>query len=279
MLMSDALGLVQLDEHGLIDEDIACVRCDYNLRTQTVDGSCPECGMAVHDTLRLAWLRGRDATWLRRIASGALWAMIAVASFVVVEVWMAVELFGIRRTGDPPVVLAVFIAGLAVGWWAFWLLTSPDAEHDGEVSRSIVRRAARVAMSVGFGGVIVAFLVSRMWNYEPMPLLAVSLMVLAFGSLAMLIYAARLARRVPDRRLSMQCRIVAVGYVVGLVGMSGLIAVVESSGGAINVPLEQLAGISSLLLLVCSVWSLPLLWWYRKRFLEAAKLAQQREGA
>ncbi|MFI5381761.1 MAG: hypothetical protein ACHRHE_20890 [Tepidisphaerales bacterium] len=35
-----------------IDYDLPCVHCEYNLRTLSYDGACPECGQPVASTLR-----------------------------------------------------------------------------------------------------------------------------------------------------------------------------------------------------------------------------------
>jgi predicted RNA-binding Zn-ribbon protein involved in translation (DUF1610 family) len=34
---------VALDAEGRVAEDVACIRCGYNLRTLYHDGRCPEC--------------------------------------------------------------------------------------------------------------------------------------------------------------------------------------------------------------------------------------------
>jgi len=39
-----------LDEHGLINIDLPCLVCSYNLRMQPHDGKCPECGAPVVQT-------------------------------------------------------------------------------------------------------------------------------------------------------------------------------------------------------------------------------------
>lgn len=37
----------------VIDEDLHCVHCGYNLRTLATDGDCPECGAPVEETVHL----------------------------------------------------------------------------------------------------------------------------------------------------------------------------------------------------------------------------------
>lgn len=38
---------VMLDDNGCVAIDVACLNCGYNLRTQPVNGACPECAQAV----------------------------------------------------------------------------------------------------------------------------------------------------------------------------------------------------------------------------------------
>jgi len=44
---SKASDKLKLDEEGRLDEDIACLKCGYNLRGLPTDDACPECGTAV----------------------------------------------------------------------------------------------------------------------------------------------------------------------------------------------------------------------------------------
>jgi len=72
----------------LVGEDLACAGCGYNLRTMPVGGKCPECGMWVATTLRIA--NGSGAVDLRRI----FWGAVCVALMPVVSM---IELFAIVR--------------------------------------------------------------------------------------------------------------------------------------------------------------------------------------
>ena len=39
-----------------VNEDLFCIGCEYNLRTQPLDAACPECGRSVRETLDFrAW--------------------------------------------------------------------------------------------------------------------------------------------------------------------------------------------------------------------------------
>lgn len=43
---------VNLDDDGNVDEAIPCAHCEYNVYKQDPRGRCPECGMAIEETLR-----------------------------------------------------------------------------------------------------------------------------------------------------------------------------------------------------------------------------------
>ena len=56
---------------GVVDRDLPCVRCGYNLRTLTAEGRCPECGAAVALTLTLGGVIEQSRPgYLRRLSWG-----------------------------------------------------------------------------------------------------------------------------------------------------------------------------------------------------------------
>jgi hypothetical protein len=70
----------------VIERDIACVRCEYNLRTLATSGLCPECGLEVARTL--AAMEVADARWLRRMSWGLRCFFLAAAfGLQLVDVW------------------------------------------------------------------------------------------------------------------------------------------------------------------------------------------------
>ncbi len=68
--MSDIEGASSAEKKGggIVDRNVACASCGYNLRSLRVDGACPECGIAVNRTIDGDWLRYADREWLKRIA-------------------------------------------------------------------------------------------------------------------------------------------------------------------------------------------------------------------
>jgi len=281
MVMSDLRGLVQLDEQGRVDEDVACVRCGYNLRSLDPDAHCPECGMAVHQTLRLDKLRGFDVAWLRRTARAMLWISASVTGLAVM---MAINLWNlVFRTMVSVWWGGLMAAGFAVmlgaGLYGCWCGSAPPGALMSSGAQTY-RRLGRWGMTAGLG-FIFALIIAAQFLENLDDRIATTIGGLSFGSLVvgtwgMLMYASRLAKLIPQRRLAIQAKLVAWGYAIAIAVFVAIM--VQESIGPPIIPAHRVVYAMALLLL-CSVWSLPLLWWYRKRFLEAAKLAEQREGA
>ena len=88
--MDDAAGApdhIRLDAEGRIDDDLPCIDCGYNLRTCPPDGSCPECGGAVLQSMRYL-LRFADPAWLRRLGWGTVWVIAGMCWGFLWEAWM-----------------------------------------------------------------------------------------------------------------------------------------------------------------------------------------------
>jgi hypothetical protein len=112
---------------AVVSDDLACAGCGYNLRTLESDGRCPECGLAVIQSITVM---DRDAVrygisllhegpaWLR-------WAGIGFLAYVAAAVGIAVDLALI----DFPIAwsnVTSFILLLLVMLGASWLITRPS---------------------------------------------------------------------------------------------------------------------------------------------------------
>ena len=65
-----AASQIRLDDDGrILEDDLACLACGYNLRGLLPDGACPECGTAVGRSTHGNLLRFCDP---RRISARAL---------------------------------------------------------------------------------------------------------------------------------------------------------------------------------------------------------------
>lgn len=132
---------------AIVDFDLACARCRYNLRTLHRAGVCPECGEAVARSEQVATMRaaalGRlrvlDPAWLAGMRGGLSLAIVA---------WIAGFVGLFYGEGDPPraVVagagwLAPPVAVYVLGCAAAWRLLAPRTRR----VRSRVVRAIGVA--------------------------------------------------------------------------------------------------------------------------------------
>lgn len=76
--------------HAGLCSDVPCVGCGYNLRTRVATEACPECGTAVHQSLRPNWLLFADLAWLRSYRIGTNWVVAG----------MVLSLVGVRFGGS-----------------------------------------------------------------------------------------------------------------------------------------------------------------------------------
>jgi len=85
---------------GIVQHDLSCLGCGYNLRTLADDGRCPECGRFVRDSLRLhGLLRNSDPDWLLRLHDGLglIWrSVIAIVGTVVLTAGLLLALIAIQ---------------------------------------------------------------------------------------------------------------------------------------------------------------------------------------
>jgi hypothetical protein len=102
----------------LIDQDLACVTCGYNLRTQAADGVCPECGRSVRSTLRFPHLSRSAPRWLTSLVDSVTVLLLAFA--------FAVAAYCLEGGGDELVPALLATTAWALAWFAVWLLTRPE---------------------------------------------------------------------------------------------------------------------------------------------------------
>jgi hypothetical protein len=160
--------MVLLNADGLIDEDIACRGCGYNLRGLSPHGRCPECEIAIGRSIQGDLLQFCEPGWVDRLARGMKWligGVIATVAGVIFGIAFAVVLLiysgalsgggggatptaatmsnmalvGVAQAGVQLVVASVFMVG-------FWLLTSPDPADPSEAPPVNVRTVARYVL-------------------------------------------------------------------------------------------------------------------------------------
>ena len=57
------------DPAAVVENDLACAACGYNLRTQPAGGRCPECGARIRQTLSFPHLERSAPRWLTSLQS------------------------------------------------------------------------------------------------------------------------------------------------------------------------------------------------------------------
>jgi hypothetical protein len=126
----------------VVQEDVPCRRCGYNLRTLPVDGQCPECGTEVRPSLRGRRLVNADRGWLAWICGGAI--LFGVGLVLLAISWAVLVLHGL---GFNFVLLWAGLVAAACG--GAWLLTPGEPDGPYFDDRRVLRRVIRTLTLIG----------------------------------------------------------------------------------------------------------------------------------
>jgi hypothetical protein len=291
---------VALDAAGCIAQDLACRSCGYSLRGLPTTGRCPECSEAIGRSIHGDLLQFSDPAWVERVARGVRWLVIAFIVSIVGGMLLGVMVAAIGiglGIGSPwilavPLVLyAIVVSAMSIA--GYWMATSPDPGVDESQQPLTVRAIARWSIVAQSAVSIVALPFQLGSSVLPMGgggtspdvtyALGVSLNALAtalgvVGMVAMLAYAAKLAKRIPDDRIAKQCRIVMWGYgIAGSLMFLGAVCMI-GAGGDTSHPMMIAAQIANVVggipMLVFGIWALVLLFRFRSRLRTAAQQAR-----
>lgn len=193
---------------GVIDQDLSCKRCGYNLRGLREENLCPECGTPVGRSTTADLLRFADPNWVGRVAAGANLLVWALLLGILLGCLSGV---GGMVTGSVLPQLFVSAGLLLVSLLGVWWLTTPDPSGIGEEQRRNPRKIVRIASVIaGIGGiwnVVGTYLVpgALLW-IVPLIVTAVTQLVgLVAEWYKYRVYEA-LANRVPDPTLAGRAR-------------------------------------------------------------------------
>jgi hypothetical protein len=130
-------------EGQAIATDVPCVRCGYNLRMQSVEGVCPECGLTVKASLEqtiLKWgpRRLRRIAWGMRIAGATA---IAVAVTFAVYLMLGMRVVPIIKNTEfvQWVVDALLVIVCVIHAAGAWMATSAPLGEKFAMSRRVCR--------------------------------------------------------------------------------------------------------------------------------------------
>lgn len=147
---------------NMIEHDLPCAGCGYNLRTQLADGRCPECAAPVAHSLNPFVLDGTDPAWCRRTGRGLhLLSWVFIAQIVIMPgltrpEWFAL-IFGVQFYFEAWLATTLLKLALDVVLIvAIIRITHPDpqAPRSTRVPRATARIAALVFL--GFGACVTA---------------------------------------------------------------------------------------------------------------------------
>ncbi|MEC9373354.1 MAG: hypothetical protein VYC34_05890 [Planctomycetota bacterium] len=208
----------------LVNRNIHCRSCGYNLKGLQRDAKCPECGHSIADSLRSDYLADRDPDYVARLQKGASLVfflsllnilLIAFGGFAATLVGGAA--YWIVTIGGVGVTV-----GLLAGWW---LLSTPDPGDPAESKQVGPRRVLRaaiiaqlvllmlhaVAMAFVSGGAAPFVVILRFVGF-------LDLLARIAYFVSALMYIRNLSRRIPDERLEELARIllIAVPVLIGV---------------------------------------------------------------
>jgi hypothetical protein len=225
----------------VVEADLTCVGCGYNLRTQALGGVCPECGKSVQATLRFPHLARSAPRWLTSL----------VDSVTVLLVAFAVACSWFDRGRDEPLPVLLGTIAWALGWFAVWLLTRPEPGRPW-AARRVRAWLLRVTATLPYATAFAVVPLVR-WIGDPLGVFVAGALPL-FVLPATFLYYAHLrdaALRLPNRRLAWQAAALAwLLPLAAVVSMAGVVALDRwpRSGGQIPtmLPMTGLGGIHDL---------------------------------
>jgi len=234
-------GHLRVDDQKRLQVDLPCVRCGYNLRMQHVeDGCCPECDLPVGRSVLGQVLRFANPDWLARIWWGTnrFATAIGCAALLIAFV-MLVDLRSASGWAFWPVNLVIVtLVAMAVAFTlaGFWRASTPDPDATGREAlwscRRLIRAGLFVYLPLVGAGVMIAHWFPDIplpwstrthvawhhtWTYQmDYPTDQLAALIMAAGPvllvLLLLWHICRLARRIPDRTLTMVLLLVMLVY-------------------------------------------------------------------
>jgi hypothetical protein len=286
-----------------VEDDIACIRCDYNLRTLRLDAVCPECGSPVGLTVRDDLLRYADPQWVQQLASGSRWILLSTGLAAIVALPVAAAILmsngGPQRMGEFLLTAGSLLAMLIVP--GCLRLTAAEPGRQSGRLQAFTRWSARYGMIfLSCTGFVVSrgFLpgtanpslalvqssghdVRFAWAVQKSlgtsgAFLSVQWMdylIRILGWLAMLTYVRHLAMRLPDRHLAHQTKACMWCLIASMALLTWVRSRPLAMGSAAAAMILSESGAAVAAMAITAIWLVLLLLKYRRRLDEAVALA------
>lgn len=195
----------------LLETDLPCVSCGYNLRGLPPGGRCPECATPVAVSLQGDGLRFANRRWLQ----GIRWGVAALIAAHLYPLGLSLLfMFGpslAAPSSTTQIILLffvcfVYLALQIVGTVGTFLITSRDPRTMSGSDRRVLAWAARTAAVVLLVSASLTVVTPARVSGLSAAALILMYSVLSLAStlsyLGQLVYLRRLARRIPDATLS-----------------------------------------------------------------------------
>lgn len=236
----------------VLDYDLACLQCGYNLRTQPRVGRCPECNAPVEQSWLDAPLSRANKKWLRQIRQGMTLVLNAVVGGfigvcvlatgqVVAEPTGGLAIRGYLSAWLMAILIIVAFPLFAVGLSGVFVGTQAEPARPragvNPPSRKLCRAmfvCATVVYAVIWGTLYVKEFhpaIARWWDPPTVLPILVLVGVVTFlaGWLSLTLFWQTLARRANDYRLARATTVVVRDWLVLIVATAVLLGV----GGAL----------------------------------------------
>ena len=249
---AEQIDLSLIDQATLtVAADVACIKCEYDLRSLKADGLCPECGAAVVESLRSDALWLADREWLGTVRNGFALLTANVLGLIVLAVLIGLCLIADR--GSEVVILSGLLQGvlaalMIVGSVAIVValivglicVISDEPEYRSLPSgirrlRSLLQACMMLVIVLPAVLAIVAVIMASPWA-PILPVLGVVGVLGVFG-VGLARYLRWMALRARKSRLAKW-----VGWVGWLTGLCGLVVVCQVLIAPLLGPLYSVGG-------------------------------------
>jgi hypothetical protein len=221
---------------GLIEGELPCAGCEYELHGLPRDGRCPECGEPVARALAGETLHHADPRWLGRLIVAGWLVLAGFLAVLVLDIGLVLLLSSIAAPGGPAFWITMAVASAASALLTaagpLVLLGRPEPPRF-DADRRLRRWAIRLVLStVGLsllhncGFVISNLLLFREGGLASDAYIAITRAGIAVSVAATLtiavaagltcLYASRILRRLPRSRLPAWFRVPAILIPLGL---------------------------------------------------------------
>lgn len=216
-----SLGICLAADGISIDQDLLCSKCDYNLRMQTRDGVCPECGTAIETTIAKRTLMLLNPHWLKGITLGAriLSYGIPIVMFAAIGINLVVNMF-IPNSDVWFLLGGLAVLGLVgvVGIWCYARPLQTDLASNRLQMTSLV---ARIASLIFLILIVFVFNIPPHMDDAIIAFLAFTIMFFFIAAaVSFALYCGEIARMLDEEKARKRC----IAY-VSLFGLGWLLTV------------------------------------------------------